>query len=111
MHHDRPDDDRFAAWLGASCGLGVEAQGPRALPESARLFQAGLLGARSRHPEGLTKLLANHFRVPVRIEFAPIENVHDLRAGMSVTVDIDTGRQNTLLALLGLSSKAAEPRR
>jgi type VI secretion system protein ImpH len=68
VHHDRPDDDRFAAWLGASCGLGVEAQGPRALPESARLFQAGLLGARSRHPEGLTKLLANHFRVPVRIE-------------------------------------------
>ena len=34
-------------------------------------------------------------RVPVRIEFAPNEDVHDLRAGMSVTVDIDTGRQNT----------------
>jgi len=50
-------------------------------------------------------------RVPVRIAFAPNENVHDLRAGMSVTVDIDTGRQHTLLALLGLSSKAAEPRR
>jgi membrane fusion protein, multidrug efflux system len=49
-------------------------------------------------------------RVPVRIAFAPNENVHDLRAGMSVTVDIDTGRQHTLLALLGLSSKAAEPR-
>jgi membrane fusion protein (multidrug efflux system) len=50
-------------------------------------------------------------RVPVRIAFAPNENVHDLRAGMSVTVDIDTGRQHTLLALLGLSSKAAEPRK
>jgi membrane fusion protein (multidrug efflux system) len=50
-------------------------------------------------------------RVPVRIAFAPNENVYDLRAGMSVTVDIDTGRQHTLLALLGLSSKAAEPRK
>ena len=49
-------------------------------------------------------------RVPVRIEFAPTEDVRDLRAGMSVTVDIDTGRQHTLLALLGLSSKAAVPK-
>jgi membrane fusion protein (multidrug efflux system) len=47
-------------------------------------------------------------RVPVRIEFDPSEDVRDLRAGMSVTVDIDTGRQNTVLSSLGLSSKAAE---
>ncbi len=50
-------------------------------------------------------------RVPVRIAFAPNENVHDLRAGMSVTVDIDTGRQNTVLAALGLTSRAAEQRK
>jgi membrane fusion protein (multidrug efflux system) len=50
-------------------------------------------------------------RVPVRIEFDPTEDVHDLRAGMSVTVDIDTGRQNTVLSSLGLVSKAAEPRK
>jgi membrane fusion protein (multidrug efflux system) len=50
-------------------------------------------------------------RVPVRIEFAQAEDVRDLRAGMSVTVDIDTGRQNTVLSALGLSSKAAEPRK
>ncbi len=49
--------------------------------------------------------------MPVRIEFAPNEDVHDLRAGMSVTVDIDTGRQNTVLSALGLTSKAAESRR
>ena len=48
VHQDRPGDDRFAAWLGASCGLDGAAHGARALPESARLFQAGLLGARSR---------------------------------------------------------------
>jgi membrane fusion protein (multidrug efflux system) len=50
-------------------------------------------------------------RVPVRIEFAPAEDLRELRAGMSVTVDIDTGRQNSVLALLGLTSKAAEPRK
>jgi membrane fusion protein (multidrug efflux system) len=50
-------------------------------------------------------------RVPVRIEFAPTEDVRDLRAGMSATVDIDTGRQNTVLSSLGLSSRAAEPRK
>jgi membrane fusion protein (multidrug efflux system) len=50
-------------------------------------------------------------RVPIRIEFANNEDVRDLRSGMSVTVDIDTGRQNTVLALLGLTSKASEPGR
>ena len=68
VQHDRPEDDRYAAWLGASCGAQESAGSERALPDSARLFQAGLLGARSRHAEGLTKLLANHFGVPVRIE-------------------------------------------
>jgi len=68
VQHDRPDEDRFAAWLGATCGLRAEPGEARALPASAGLFQAGLLGARSRHPEGLAKLLANHFRVPAAIE-------------------------------------------
>ena len=48
-------------------------------------------------------------RVPIRIEFANNEDVRELRSGMSVTVDIDTGRQNTVLSLLGASSKAAVP--
>jgi len=50
-------------------------------------------------------------RVPVRIEFTNGEDVRDLRAGMSVTVDIDTGRHNTVWSSLGLSSKAAEQRK
>lgn len=50
-------------------------------------------------------------RVPVRIEFSQTEDVRDLRAGMSVTVNIDTGRQNTVLSSLGFTSKAAEPRK
>ena len=68
VHHDRPGKDRFGAWLGASFGSEGRDTAGRALPEKARLFQAGLLGARSRHPEGLSKLLRQYFRVPVRIE-------------------------------------------
>lgn len=68
VQHDRPQDDRFAAWLGASAGLGAATRTQGTLPEAARLFQAGLLSSRSRHPEGLSKLLAQFFKVPVRIE-------------------------------------------
>jgi len=68
VHHDRPGDDRFSAWLGATFGSNGAGATPRELPDNARLFQAGLLGARSRHPEGLAKLLRQYFRVPVRIE-------------------------------------------
>ena len=68
VHHDRPDSDRFGAWLGASFGAKDAGPAPRALPERARLFQAGLLGNRSRHAEGLVKLLRQYFRVPVRVE-------------------------------------------
>jgi len=35
-------------------------------------------------------------RVPVRLQLAPGEVTNGLRAGMSVTVDIDTGHQNYL---------------
>src|SRR3954454_20986411 len=45
-------------------------------------------------------------RVPIRIEFAPGEDVHDLRSGMSVNVDIDTGRKKTMLSSLGLTTGA-----
>jgi membrane fusion protein (multidrug efflux system) len=41
-------------------------------------------------------------RVPVRIAFDPGQDVRLLRSGMSVTVDIDTGRQRSLASLLGL---------
>lgn len=68
VQQDRPAHDRFAAWLGAGFGHTDAAPMQAALPRQAQLFQAGLLGARSRHPEGLAKLLAQHFRVPARIE-------------------------------------------
>jgi len=48
-------------------------------------------------------------RVPVRIGFAPDENLDALRAGMSANVSIDTRRKRSLATLLGLSTVSAQP--
>jgi type VI secretion system protein ImpH len=68
VQRDRPADDRYAAWLGASFGLGRATAGRDSVPDSAKLFQAGLLGTRSRHPEGLAKILSQYFGVPARVQ-------------------------------------------
>jgi membrane fusion protein (multidrug efflux system) len=46
-------------------------------------------------------------RVPARIVFDKGEDVSRLRAGMSVTVSIDTGRQRTFASLFGASPSVA----
>ncbi len=49
-------------------------------------------------------------RVPVRITFDPGEDLSLLRAGMSVVVDIDTGRRRTLASVTRRrAAKAAAP--
>ena len=47
-------------------------------------------------------------RVPVRIAFDPGQDLSLLRAGMSVNVDIDTGRRRTFASLLGASPSVAQ---
>jgi membrane fusion protein (multidrug efflux system) len=47
-------------------------------------------------------------RVPVRIVFDPDQDLALLRAGMSVTVDIDTGRRRTFASLLGAGTSLAQ---
>ncbi len=47
-------------------------------------------------------------RVPVRIAFDQGQDLSRLRAGMSVNVDIDTGRRRTLASLLGASASHAK---
>ena len=49
-------------------------------------------------------------RVPMRVEFAPGQDLRRLRAGMSATVEIDTGRRGRLARFLGASAVAAGPR-
>jgi len=48
-------------------------------------------------------------RVPMRIEFAPGQDLRRLRAGMSATVEIDTGRRSRLARWLGASAVAQDP--
>ena len=67
VHRDRPAEDRYAAWLGAAIGLHAGTPGQDTLPDAAKLYQAGLLSQRSRHPEGLRKLLSHYFGVPVAV--------------------------------------------
>ena len=68
VQRDRPAQDRYAAWLGAAIGLDANNRGRDTLPDAAKLHQAGLLGQRSRHPEGLRKLLSHFFGVPVAVQ-------------------------------------------
>jgi membrane fusion protein, multidrug efflux system len=50
-------------------------------------------------------------RVPVRIVFDPGQDLSLLRAGMSVTVDIDTGRVRTFASLFGANPSIAREER
>jgi membrane fusion protein (multidrug efflux system) len=47
-------------------------------------------------------------RVPVRIVFDPGQDLSLLRAGMSVNVDIDTGRRRTFASLFGAGTSVAQ---
>jgi membrane fusion protein (multidrug efflux system) len=49
-------------------------------------------------------------RVPIRVEFAAGQDLRRLRAGMSATVEIDTGRRGRLARLFGASAAAEQDR-
>ena len=48
-------------------------------------------------------------RVPMRVEFAPGQDLRRLRAGMSAIVEIDTGRRGRLARFFGSSAEAQDP--
>jgi type VI secretion system protein ImpH len=66
---DRPDADRFADFVGSLFGIGAPAlRGRDDIGEFAKLHFAGLLANKSRPASGLVAILAEYFRLPVRIE-------------------------------------------
>lgn len=66
---DRPKEDRFGIWLGSLGGYGTPAVRQRdPLPDFAKLHFIGLFNRQIRNAEGLGKLLAGYFRVPVEVE-------------------------------------------
>ena len=66
---DRPDDDRFARYVGALCGFGEPTMAQRdAMPDHARRYYAGHLANPTRNAEGLRAMVADFFAMPVTIE-------------------------------------------
>lgn len=66
---DRPEDDRFATYVGATCGFALSShRGRDAFPDRTKLSFAGHLACQTRHPEGLRAMIAQFFRVPAALE-------------------------------------------
>ena len=66
---DRPDEDRFADYVGSMIGVGGKAwRGRDAAPDHARLAFAGLLSRQVRNADGLAHLLSGYLGMQVRVE-------------------------------------------
>jgi type VI secretion system protein ImpH len=69
VQFDRPESDRFAAYVGSLVGIGMPSlQNRDAMPDLAKLYFAGRLVCQTRHPEGLQAILAAFFHLPMRLE-------------------------------------------
>jgi len=89
VNHDRPESDRFAAYLGSLFGIGVPSvQNRDAMPDRAKLYFTGLLAGQTQHPEGLRSLIGHFFGVSVSIrefvgEWMEIATQEQSRLGVS----------------------------
>lgn len=62
VSHDRPDDDRFAAYLGAFFGMGSAAFRHRdAMPDLAKLLFTGHISCETKHADGLQAIIGEYF--------------------------------------------------
>jgi type VI secretion system protein ImpH len=69
VNRDRPADDKFMVYVGAFAGAAHSRLRNRdAVPDVGRLFHAGTLIRPTRNAEGLRAILAQYFRVPVRLQ-------------------------------------------
>jgi type VI secretion system protein ImpH len=69
VQHDRPEEDRFALYLGAVGGYGSPAtRGRDGVADLAKRFFIGHLARSARNAEGLASILQGYFRLPVRVE-------------------------------------------
>jgi type VI secretion system protein ImpH len=66
---DRPEEDRFADYVGSLIGVGGREWRQRdAAPDHARLAFSGLLSRQVRNADGLAKLLSGFLGMQVRVE-------------------------------------------
>jgi type VI secretion system protein ImpH len=68
-HLDRPNDDRFATYLGSLCGLGLSSHRNRdAISDNAKQYFSGHFSCQTRHAEGLRAVISTYFQMPAEIE-------------------------------------------
>jgi type VI secretion system protein ImpH len=66
---DRPEDQRYAAYIGSLFGIGMEALEERdSVPDNAKLFFAGRLAGQTRNAEGLEAILRQYFQIPAEVQ-------------------------------------------
>jgi len=69
VHRDRPQADRFVAYVGSLLGIGSPALRDRDLfPDSGKLYYAGRFASQARNAEGLRAIIADYFRLPTDLE-------------------------------------------
>lgn len=68
-HHDRPDEDRFADYVGVFAGIGVESlKGRDSLDDIAKLPFAGLVNPEVKSASRLRQLIRGIFHVDIDVE-------------------------------------------
>jgi type VI secretion system protein ImpH len=66
---DRPEDSRYASYIGALFGIGMESLRNRdAVSDWAKLYFAGRLVCQTRNAEGLEAIIQDYFGMPTEIE-------------------------------------------
>ncbi len=84
---DRPETDRFNVYVGAQFGLGMPSLWNRdAAPDLAKFHYAGRFVCQTRNPEGLEAILADFFKLPVRVDtfvghWLPLDQASRCRLG------------------------------
>jgi type VI secretion system protein ImpH len=92
VSYDRPEEDRFAGYVGALVGMAAPSMRERdAWPDRAKWFFSGLLAAGNKTRGGLEGMLTEYLQLPVRVqecigEWLIIRTAEQMRLG-----DLDTG--------------------
>jgi len=68
VQFDRPESDRFAAYVGSLVGINLPGLADRdAMPDSAKRYFAGRLVCGTRHAEGLEVMLGAFFHLSIQV--------------------------------------------
>jgi len=90
VSHDRPEEDRFAVYIGSLFGIGEDSFRNRdAVPDVGKIHYSGRLVCQIRNAEGLREILQDYFGIEVYIEqfigqWINIPQEHYCRLGESI---------------------------